>query len=193
MGPPLQLTASDLRRGNPAEAPAGAPGQHQLEQLATEVRNVAAYVATLKGEIAALRPTEISGSRLPTLCDELAAVDTDTKAATDRIMAAAEAIFSADRTSRGYAATVEAAVLEILEACAFQDLAGQRLARAKRALAEIERRLQRFAASTGIPDAAAHFDRESILREVRSEVLLVDGPQAGDEAIGQGAVDKLFD
>jgi chemotaxis protein CheZ len=191
-GPPLQLTASDLRRSAKPAASA-VPGQHELQQLATEVGHVAAYVAQLKAEIAALRPAELCSDRLPGLCHELAAVDCDTKAATDRIMAAAETMLSADRTSTGYAASVEAGLLEILEACAFQDLAGQRLARAKRALAEIERRLQRFAASTGVADATAHFDREAIMREVRGEVLLVDGPQTRDQAIGQSAVDELFD
>ena len=44
-----------------------------------------------------------------------------------------------------------------------------------------------------IPDATDVFDREAIVREAKRQVLLVEGPQDGKDAVGQGAIDKLFD
>ncbi|MBV9075896.1 MAG: chemotaxis protein, partial [Methylobacteriaceae bacterium] len=91
-----------------------------------------------------------------------------------------------------YQAAVAEKAMAILEACSFQDMTGQRLARVETIMAELERRLARFSAKIRIPDAQDVFDRESILREVRREMLIVEGPQNRGAGIGQDAVDQMF-
>ena len=70
---------------------------------------------------------------------------------------------------------------------------GQRVARVDATLGQHERRLQRFSLAVGAADNAGAYDREAILREVREDVLIVEGPQDAARAIGQDVVDKLFE
>ena len=151
---------------------------------------MADYVARLRREIAALRPGVISHDQLPSVRGELASVRGDTQAAAERIMVAAETLLS--RASM-LPESCGPALMEILEACAFQDIVGQRLSRASTLLGEVEKRIDRFARAVNIPDAAEMFDRDRIVREARREVLLIEGPQAASAAIDQDSVDKLFD
>ncbi len=194
-GPTLELTAADMHAGPGGSDArhAGGADQQTLEQLAREIGQVADYVARLKREIRALKAGEASSKRLPDTLTDLKSVHVATKGAADTIMAAAEAIFARDGSDPSYSAFVLERVTEIMEACSFEDLAGQRLGRAMDTLQEIEGRLGRFAKSVKIADAADLFDRRAILREARREVLLVEGPQENGVGIEQSAIDKLFD
>lgn len=168
-------------------------GRRPLHELAQEIDQVAAYVMRLKREIAALKPGEICQKRIPATRDDLRDVETATKAAVDRIMASAEALLSLELSAGGERSTLEEHAIEIMEACSFQDLAGQRLQRAAQELGSLEKRFERFLAAVRIADAGDVIDREAILREARREILLVEGPQSSGQTIEQGAVDKLFD
>jgi hypothetical protein len=57
----------------------------------------------------------------------------------------------------------------------------------------MQKRLERFVRAVKIADSGDVYDRDSILREARREILLVAGPQDSGVAIDQNAVDKLFD
>lgn len=194
----LELTPSDMRvPGRPAAASgemASTPQDRQkLDELATAIDHVADYVARLKREIGALKAGELYSERLPAAREDLATVETATKDAVEAIMAAAEAILAADTLDPNYHAIVGERSLKIMEACSFQDLAGQRLSRAGAALASMEKRLERFIRAVRIADSGEVYDREAILREARREILLVAGPQDTGIAIDQHTVDKLFD
>ncbi len=189
---PLDLTA-DMRR--PGETPGPGAGEPaDLERLSREIGIVAAYVGRLKGDIGALKPGELHLDTLPSARADLDGAREATRVAADSIMAAAEAILSAAAAgdAAGAAAVAERKSMEIIEACSFQDITGQRLARAASRLFAAERRLQRFAKAVRIADRAEKFDREAILRKARREVLLLDGPQDPESAIAQDDVDRLF-
>lgn len=191
---PLILTEQDVRVA-PVRSPAvrHAPQSADLQALSAQIGQVADYVARLRREIAALKPGAISNDEMPSVRSELTSITAETQSATDRIMVAAEAILASDAQSLdGYRREVGAKLTEILEACSFQDIAGQRLARATTLLGEMEKRIDRFARAVNIPDAADVFDRAAIVREMRREVLLVDGPQGSGAAIDQDAVDRMF-
>lgn len=188
----LELTDADLsREEHAAPGQAGGADRARLEDLAREVGQVADYVRRLKREIAALKAGEVYSKRIPATVTDLRSVHDATKSAADTIMAAAEAILERDPSDPTYEAAVGDCAVEIMQACSFQDLAGQRLDRAIETLGEFERRLERFAKAVKISDAEL-FDRKAILRDARREVLMVEGPQESDAAIKQDAIDKLF-
>jgi chemotaxis protein CheZ len=83
--------------------------------------------------------------------------------------------------------------MEIMQACSFEDIAGQRLERATETLLDVERRLERFTKAVKVADRQDLFDRKAIMREARREVLMVEGPQNAGQAVEQSAIDKLFD
>jgi chemotaxis protein CheZ len=195
----LHLTEADMRppasyqAGWEAAPAASSVDRRKLQQLAREIGQVADYVARLKREIGSLKAGEVYSKRLPETVTDLKSVHVTTKAATDTIMAAAEAILARDASDPSYQDFVLERVMEIMQACSFEDIAGQRIDRATDTLLDVERRLERFAKAVKIADAADLFDRKAIMREARREVLMVEGPQNAGNAIEQSAIDKLFD
>ena len=183
--PGRSAARSGERRSEPQD-------RRKLDELVTEINHVADYVSRLKREIGGLKAGEFYSERLPAAREDLANVETATKDAVESIMAAAEAILAADTLHPSYPSFVAERSLEIMEACSFQDLAGQRLSRAAAALAAMQKRLERFVRAVRIADTGDVYDRDSILQEARREILLVEGPQDSGVAIDQHAVDKLF-
>jgi chemotaxis protein CheZ len=98
---------------------------------------------------------EARDARAPSMmriADELAAVVTDTEQATQKVLAAAEEIdqvannLSAtlkDKIEQGMAQDILDLVLQIFEACNFQDLAGQRITKVMAMLDAIEQQVAR--------------------------------------------------
>jgi chemotaxis protein CheZ len=184
--------ASRLSLVSRRRAERGVSGQ-DLEALHREVESVARYVSRLKREIGALRPTEIYRDRLPAAHGDLTTIKETTASSVNAIMTAAEGMLTSDASSLdAYRAEVESKVMQIFEACSFQDLTGQRVQRIDELVGQMERRLQRFALAVNAADSTAGYDRETITREARREVLIVEGPQNGS-GTDQGAIDKLFD
>jgi chemotaxis protein CheZ len=166
----------------------------ELAQLSREVAAVGQYVARMKREIGALRPNEIYRDHLPSAHSDLDSVREATASSANSIMSAAEGILAIEATTLdAYKAEVEDKVMQIFEACTFQDITGQRVARVNQTLGQIEKRLQRFSLAVKASDARGGYDRESIMREARREVLIVEGPQNAAVGVDQHAIDKLFD
>jgi chemotaxis protein CheZ len=165
-----------------------------VSAIVQELASVADYIRHIKTEIGFLRANELCRDRLPMAHEELGSVVKATASATHTIMAAAEEILGTEEESpETYRSTVETKLLEIFEACSFQDITGQRITKVLDALNQVEKRLGRFATAVNIRDNAAAVDPEEALKQARREVLLLNGPQAEGEAIAQDDIDKLFD
>jgi chemotaxis protein CheZ len=157
-----------------------------------ELAAVADYIAHIKREIGALRANELSRDRIPTAHRELGGVVSATASATNTIITAAEEILGSDEASLDrYRECVESKLLEIFEACAFQDITGQRIGRVVASLAHLEKRLGRFADAVKVRDAASA-DADEARHQARREVLLLNGPAADGQGIAQADIDKLF-
>lgn len=154
-----------------------------------ELRYISAYIQRTKQEIAALRPNDIREDRIPSAGQELDAVVKHTAEATNRIMNAAESIMVADPADASYADLVNEKVLEIFEACSFQDITGQRIRKVVDTLEHIEERIMRFTEVMGVEDAAA----EETEKDRRKRELLLSGPALEGPAVKQDAIDALFD
>jgi chemotaxis protein CheZ len=107
--------------------------------------------------------------------------------------AAEEVLGSPERTGDSYRTQVETKLLEIFEACSFQDITGQRIGRVMDSLNQLEKRLGRFADAVNARDTNAAPDPEETLRQARREMLLLNGPQDEGSGIAQHDIDKLFD
>lgn len=159
--------------------------------MVRELLDIADYIANLRDAIALLRANELTRDRLPMVHEELGEVVAATAGATNSIMGNAEAILALPE-SPGYRAAVEAKIYDIFEACAFQDITGQRIAKVAEAMSQLEGRLSRFSSAVKARDAAGVDEAESSRRS-RNEALLLNGPQVGGPATAQDAIDALFD
>jgi len=155
-----------------------------------EFQHIGRYISRTRDEIAALRPNDIHGSRIPTAGAELEAVVGDTERATETIMTLAEDVMSADATDMAaYKAMVDNSMMQMIEACSFQDITGQRVSKVVATLAHIEERVAKFSEVMGVMDAESD---ETDKEKWQAENLL-NGPQLNGPATGQDAIDALFD
>jgi chemotaxis protein CheZ len=154
-----------------------------------EFRYIAEFIQKTRNEIADLQPNEIRDNRIPGASVELDAVVRDTEQATNSIMSEAEILLNADVvTLSAYKAQVDEAMMRVIEACAFQDLTGQRVNKVIATLRHIEERVSHFADALGVTDTA-HVETDE---ERRQRELILNGPQINGPAASQDDIDAMF-
>jgi chemotaxis protein CheZ len=154
-----------------------------------EFRYIAEFIQKTRNEIADLQPNEIRDSRIPGASVELDAVVRDTEHATNSIMSEAEILLNVDVvTLSAYKAQVDEAMMRIIEACAFQDLTGQRVNKVIATLRHIEERVSHFADALGVTDTA-HVETNE---ERRQRELILNGPALNGPAASQDDIDAMF-
>lgn len=195
---PARARVKKTETAQPAQAgiaPAGAKRTEPVTDLGRIVRElgaVADYVSHIKNEIGALRANELYRTQLPGAHDELGNVVNATASATNTIMNAAEEILGyTEEDFETYRNQVQTKVLEIFEACSFQDITGQRISKVVEHLSQIEKRLSHFAAAVNARDGEAVVDHEANARQARRELLILNGP--ADDGVSQDDIDSLFD
>ena len=158
-----------------------------------ELREIAEYIQAMKIEIGALGVNEIRDQRIPAAGEELGAIIKATENATNTIMGCAEAVMSAAADDvEAFKALVEEKMLVIFEACSFQDITGQRIAKVVATLEHIEMRVARFAAALHAKDLGGYLSEVEQARAERRRRLLLHGPAREGEGIGQTDVDRLL-
>ena len=158
-----------------------------------ELREIAEYIQAMKIEIGALGVNEIRDRRIPAAGEELGAIIKATENATNTIMGCAEAVMSAAADDvEAFKALVEEKMLVIFEACSFQDITGQRIAKVVATLEHIEMRVARFAAALHAKDLGGYLSEVVQARAERRRRLLLHGPAREGEGIGQTDVDRLL-
>jgi chemotaxis protein CheZ len=184
------MPASSRAQTLKAEMP---PASFDAGYVVRELTAVADYIRHIKQEIGALQANELCRDRLPMAHEELGSVVKATASATHTIMEAAEDILGTDETSPDrYRERVETRMMQIFEACSFQDITGQRIAKVLEALGQLEKRLGRFATAVNARDATDTLDPEEALRHARREMLLLNGPQIEGRGVQQDDIDALF-
>jgi chemotaxis protein CheZ len=158
-----------------------------------ELRDIADYIVEMKIEIGALQANELKETRIPAAGQQLSAIIESTEAATNSIMECAEAVMAADSSdSKSYKALVDGKMLAIFEACSFQDITGQRIAKVVEALEHIEARVSRFAATMRTKDLSGFINEEEKSRAERKKRLLLNGPPFEGEGNVQTEIDELL-
>lgn len=160
-----------------------------------ECRSLSDYISTARLEIAALSPKDLENSRIPRAGLELDAIVQQTEEATNTIMTSAENILTAlggDMEKNKEA--VEAAVMQIFEACSFQDITGQRINKVVQTLSHIEQRIGDLRDVMGVTEE--HMDAvaaEEDITAAHSTDSLATGPSLAGEGIDQSEVDALLE
>ena len=158
-----------------------------------ELQDIAGYIEAMKGEIGGLQANELKESRIPAAGQELSAIIKATENATNTIMECAEALMAADASDpAAYKALVDAKMMVIFEACSFQDITGQRVAKVIDTLQHIESRVARFANAVRTEDKPGYLDETEEARAERRKRLLLHGPQLDGQSIAQSDVDSVF-
>jgi chemotaxis protein CheZ len=157
------------------------------------IDEMAGRVSRLKHGITQLQAHHLRNRHIPEAGSELDATVEATELAASRIMEAAEAILEADGSKpKAYRETVNAQIMAIFEACAFQDITGQRISKVRDNLNSIDARVARFAEAVGAP---AHddpdFEPESA-RDKRRRELILNGPSRDGEGVSQDEIDALL-
>jgi chemotaxis protein CheZ len=157
--------------------------------LLAELEGLGRTVARAKQEIASLRVDDITLSHIPSATDELDAIVGHTANATNEILDCCETLEGVASSLGGaQAEALAAAITRIYEACSFQDITGQRIAKVVTALKAIEARVEqvtaRFGASTTGPGQPLPPETEGR--------RLANGPQLPGAGVSQADIDKLL-
>jgi chemotaxis protein CheZ len=170
--------------GLPAAAPVGGNLEATVASLMSELDMLGRIIADARAEVAALRADDGDGPDIPAATDELAAIVAHTAQATHDIIDSCEQLENATTALGADAvARTEGPITRIYEACSFQDITGQRIAKVVAALQAVERRIAH--ARQGMPARVA--------TPSTKPASLLNGPQLPGAGISQSAIDALFD
>lgn len=191
-------------------APAAAESS-EIDEMARDVRieiaQMVRVIAKTKQEIAQIKhPFGHEGDKIERAHSELDAIVMATEQATQSILEATEQLESGFSTLAALAEEdqemlelidkLNDQVTQILEACNFQDITGQRITKVVKTVRFIEDRILAMIAIWGaqaFEDLPVHSDGAAEGEEVEGDENLLQGPQLGNEGISQAEIDALFD
>ena len=162
------------------------------QQTFEELRKISYQISDTKRELADFRADEMHDEHIPQAGLELDAVVEATESATDKIMEAAENIMAGDPGDpEAYSEMVNNKVIEIFEACSFQDITGQRISKVVKTLNLIDKQIKCIVdrmdkERTNKDDGGSRPSGESLLTE------LLNGPALEGAGIDQDEVDSHF-
>ena len=171
-----------------------------FDVLKAEVEQLFASMQNFRLELAAARPADADEDRFETMAEQLAAIVQATEDATNTILLSAEGIsdlIAAHReavASSGDAAwlgELDDKINAMFEACAFQDITGQRITKVLGALKFIEERINAMAdlwGRKGLSDAPVRAGKDD-----RPAGERLEGPALEGEGTSQDEIDKMFD
>jgi chemotaxis regulatin CheY-phosphate phosphatase CheZ len=168
-------------------------GTTHIRILRQELQEMSASIQQTRSEIAALRPDDTGNNRIMAATGELDAIVSATERATSEILNCAEQIQTLlarlPRTAETSAvcAGIEEQVIEILTACSFQDITGQRTTKVVNVLHYLEKRVNSMIEIWGIDDLKPPPD-DNIDR--RPDAHLMNGPSSN--GVSQDDVDSLL-
>ncbi len=181
------------------------PGEDpRIQQELTAITQV---VREARSDIAALKATDTGSNRIEAATGELDEIVAATERATTDILNATEKIqeitMSIPRDDADLAEridAIEAWCIEIMTACSFQDITGQRTTKVVNTLRYIEERVNTMIEIWGVERLAVapeqhHGEVASHrkLGDTRPDAHLLNGPQLGGPEVSQDAIDALFD
>lgn len=151
---------------------------------------VSTYIRATRDEIVSLDAEGAAGESLGTATDELEEIVAETARAADKIMSAVETIESVignvDPESAG---RLLGATTKIYEACAFQDITGQRVTKVVRAMQALETKLTTLRVVCDLAGGAPG----TMPTPARSgDAALLNGPQLSNAAHSQDEIDRLL-
>jgi chemotaxis regulatin CheY-phosphate phosphatase CheZ len=176
--------------------PPRASAVEHVRILRKELQEISAHIMQTRNEISALRPDQQGNSRIYLATSELDSIVSTTERATYDILNGAERIQAAAQKLPDSAEVAPLAkeigsqATEIMTACSFQDLTGQRITKVVNALRYIETRINAMIDIWGIEEGARKDDAAKA-DDTRPDAHLLNGPQ--NDAADQSEIDSLFE
>ncbi|HEX3971252.1 MAG TPA: protein phosphatase CheZ [Stellaceae bacterium] len=187
-----------------------APDRDCLELIRRELSAVRSHIDLVKSEISTLTEEESTDNRFRRATAELYEIVTSTARATDDILSAAEAIKEiSDKLPPEFATqreTIGKHCLNVFQACSFQDITGQRIAKVVKTLDYVEQRVSAMLAIGGVADerpaeqpiiaalspVVAPAAVSGPISSQREAETLLNGPQLPGRGLNQDAIDQLL-
>jgi chemotaxis protein CheZ len=197
----LRAALAPQSSSRPHAAESAGKNADEVQRLKNELHLIYDAINRTKQELAALQTSSFHGRQLARVTSELDAVIGGTEQATQKILAAAEDIDQSANTlsaavkgeaEQGLAQDIQDRVIQIFEACNFQDLTGQRITKVTAVLKFIEEHVLSMIEIWGGLDA---FKTITPTASVESAVIqLVHGPRLeGDDGhASQQDIDLMF-
>ncbi len=174
----------------------------EAQKLKAELDIIYDAINKTKKEIATLHVTGFEGPEMARVTHELDAIVGGTERATEQILSSAEFI---DQTANTLSASVKSEqdqalahdirerVVQIFEACNFQDLTGQRITKVVATLKFIEQHIVRMMDIWGGIDSFQDLEPEA-MAEREGDQKLLNGPKLEDDIghASQDEIDALF-
>ena len=159
-----------------------------------ELKSLSAFIQAAKGDLAAVRPESVREEHIPAARDELDAIVGATEKATEEIMEASEKIQTIAESLDDVAAEeLTDQVMQIYEACSFQDITGQRISKVVATLQRIEQSVEAMLAAFGDESARVRvLEQAQEQSEANQDVDLMNGPQLEGSGNSQDEIDKLL-
>ncbi len=183
------------------------PMEAQNARLEAEIVNLLNYIRRFRDEIAhaQLASTEGDNTRFQSMSEQLDAIVQGTEQATHSILERIESVDGLadeireadDRETRdALCDRIHEETTQAMEACTFQDIAGQRVTKIVRSMEFVEERIDSIVDLWGA-DAIKEMASQYATKPedaVDEEKGPLEGPALpGDAAISQDEIDKLFD
>lgn len=172
-------------------------GSERASALVGELRELSTYIQRARADVAAHSIGDLQLTYIPSATDQLDAIVEMTEAATNRIMSAAErceTIVAAGGDAGDMRERIGEAVTEIYEACAFQDITGQRVRKVVEALHQIEAKLDALLWAFDVePVSDGASGRASGSVAAGSGTSSLEGPQRPGQGTSQAEIDAMFD
>ncbi len=174
--------------------------QNRLEVLRSELQEMAASIVETKRQISALQPKDNGKNRIMAATGELDAIVSATERATSEIIAQAELLLASAEEVRAadqplLAGRIESAATEILMACSFQDITGQRTNKVVNTMRYLEHRINAMVSIWGgeeFVSAEPPDDEAELDFDARPDAHLLNGPAGDGEGVVQSDIDAMF-
>jgi len=165
------------------------------QALILAIESLSKFVCQIRCAVGAVNADDAGTKQISTAADELGAIVDSTAAATEEIMAAAETIEQvAETVGEAQRDELLNATTRIYEACSFQDITGQRVAKVVNAFQQIEARIDAILEAVGGDGIPADGGFPSPHAEAESdEQALLNGPALPNDAKTQAEIDALFE
>jgi chemotaxis regulatin CheY-phosphate phosphatase CheZ len=187
------LNAIELLKGSLAETITVS----SMDVLRRELETMAASIAQTRKEIASIKPEGPGNNRIVTATEELDHVVKSTEKAAAEILSSAERVLAIAQECKDKGIEdplcneLEELGTNLLMACSFQDLTGQRMTKVVNTLRYLETRVNAMIEIWGITAQ----DAEKIVQqhiESKPDGHLLNGPAKEGEGVAQDDIDRLL-
>ncbi|HER27112.1 MAG TPA: hypothetical protein ENI69_08385 [Rhodospirillales bacterium] len=173
--------------------------EKENELLRSELSGLFQYLQRVRQEIAAINRPADEEFQFVSMGEQLDAIVQATEKATNTIMEASEKSLNAVTVLRDVVTnpmhtlqleTIAANCNDIMEACSFQDITGQRVSKVIKSVTYVEERIDALIKIWGKEE----LDRVDVdSTEKTDDEKLLAGPQLDGKGLDQAAIDALFD